>query len=143
MDDSFDAVFEASFERVTPRGAYNPDFIEGFYRRFLGSSDDVARRFARTDIARQKTMLHDSLETLVEFSRNHRLTAQLTRLARVHSRGEHDIPPALYDSWLDALMATVADFDPQFSQDVEIAWRLTLAPGIAYLKFGYAYPPSP
>jgi hypothetical protein len=141
MEYNFDQIFESSYGRVMQRGAYNPEFIDGFYRRFL-ASEDVARRFARTDMARQKTMLHDSLQTLVQFSRSRRLTPQLARLARVHSRGEQDIPPGLYERWLDSLMETVAEFDPQFDQTVELCWRLTLAPGISYLQFGYEHPPA-
>lgn len=142
MEHHYDQQFEASYARVMREGAYNPAFVGRFYERFLGSSEEVAGRFARTDMARQKTMLHDSLLTLVQFSRSRRLTPQLARLARIHSRGEQDIPPQLYEDWLDSLMATVAEFDPQFDQQTELAWRLTLAPGISYLQFSYERPPT-
>ena len=141
MEQNFDALFEASYARVMQQGAYRPEFIGRFYELFLDSSEEVARRFARTDMSRQKTMLHDSLQTLVQFSRQRLLTDELARLARVHSRGEQDIPPTLYNRWLDSLLRTVQEFDTQFNQDIEIAWRLTLAPGISYLQFCYEKPP--
>lgn len=141
MEHNFDQLFESSYGRIMQRGAYNPAFIERFYARFIDSSEEVARRFARTDMARQKTMLHDSLQVLTQFSRRRRLTPELARLGRIHSRGEQDIPPSLYESWLDSLMGTVAEFDPQYDRDVELAWRLTLAPGISYLQFCYEHPP--
>jgi len=142
MEHNFDQLFEASYGRVVQDGAYNPEFIGRFYDLFFASSEQVERRFARTDMSRQKTMLHDSLHTMVQFSRTRRLTDALARLARIHSRGEQDIPPALYDRWLDSLMQTVREFDPQFDQNTELAWRLTLAPGISYLRFGYEHPPA-
>ena len=64
----------------------------------------------------------------------------MARLAQVHSRAGNDIAPDLYDCWLDCLVSTVGDFDPQFTPEVELAWRLTLAPGIACLRFGYDQP---
>lgn len=141
LEQNFDELFEASYARVMNQGAYRPEFIGRFYELFLDSAEEVARRFARTDMSRQKTMLHDSLLTLVQFSRERKLTDELARLARVHSRGEQDIPPALYDRWLESLLTTVKEFDGQFDQSTEIAWRLTLAPGISYLQCCYEQPP--
>jgi hemoglobin-like flavoprotein len=140
MTDSFDDVFDASFRRVLGEGAYNPAFTDSFYRHFLGSSDEVAARFANTDMGQQKTMLHDSLLLLVEFNRSRRLSQQMSRLAEVHSQRGQDIPAPLYELWLDALIATVRERDSEFDEQVELAWRLTLAPGIAYLTFGYDHP---
>ena len=48
-----------------------------------------------------------------------------------------NIGPHLYDLWLSALVSTVAEYDDQFSQQVEEAWRHVLAPGIEYLKSKY------
>ena len=135
-----DAVFADSFTRIMGQGAYNRDFIARFYDHFLASSPTVAMRFASTDMSRQRTMLHDSFTTLIDFSRHRRLTPQLERLAAVHGPRGNDIPPALYDLWLDSLMQTAAEFDTAWNRQVELAWRFTLAPGIAYLKFAGAHP---
>lgn len=140
MMDAFDKVFEESYRRVMGDGAYNPDFIARFYEGFLASSDEIAKRFAATNMSRQKTMLHDSLSTLVDFSGHKRLSPQMRRLAGVHGPHAADIPPLLYSLWLDSLMETVSLFDPRYSKDVELAWRLTLAPGISYLQFSYEHP---
>jgi hemoglobin-like flavoprotein len=137
QQESFDDLFAASYGRVMKDGAYNPQFIGRFYERFLASSADVAARFAGTDMSRQKTMLHDSLQSLIDFNQRRTLSPAMSRLARVHSRAGQDIPPRLYEDWMASLLATVAEFDPQYSDAVELAWRLTLAPGIVYLAFGY------
>lgn len=137
MTTNFDETFDASFRRVLGEGAYHPGFTARFYEHFLSASDEVAGRFSGTDMSRQKTMLHDSLLSLVDFNRSRRLTEQMARLSRVHSRSGQDIPAHLYTLWLDALLATVREFDPEFSDTVDVAWRLSLAPGIAYLQFGY------
>lgn len=137
MIDSYDEIFAASFRRVLGEGAYNPTFTDRFYAHFLATSDEIARRFAHTHMGQQKTMLHDSLLLLVDFNHNRRLSPQMAKLAQVHSRERQDIPEELYALWLEALMTTVKELDSDFSDRVELAWRLTLAPGIAYLQFGY------
>lgn len=140
--EEFDAVFSSSYARVVGQGAYNPAFVSRFYELFLASSPEVAGRFENTDMSRQKTMLHDSFTTLVEFNRQRRLSTQMAHLAAVHGPNASDIRPALYDLWLESLIQTVAEFDPDFDRDVELAWRLTLAPGISYLQFAYNNPSS-
>ena len=135
----FDTVFQESYARVMGEGAYNPQFIEHFYEVFLDSSPEIAIRFARTDMSRQKTMLHDSFTTLVNFNRQRRITPQMRHLGAVHGPGASDVPPELYALWLDSLLATVAETDPDFTNEVELAWRLTLAPGIAYLQHAYVH----
>lgn len=138
--DNLDQAFSDSYARVMGQGAYNRDFIARFYDLFLASSPQIARHFAATDMSRQRTMLHDSFNTLINFNRHRRLTAQLAHLGAVHGPGASNIAPVLYDLWLDSLMRTVAEFDPAWEHRVELAWRLALAPGIAYLKFAHGNP---
>ena len=45
--------------------------------------------------------------------------------------------PELYEAWLDSLIATARESDPDFDDELELAWRVVLAPGIAYMKFRY------
>ncbi len=57
----------------------------------------------------------------------------LRRVAERHSRADLDIDPSLYPAFVDSLIETSKEFDPQFTADVERAWREALAPGIAYM----------
>ena len=139
MED-YNQLFAESYARVMGQGAYNPDFIGRFYDLFVGSSETVADKFANTDMLLQKTMLHDSFTTLLDFNAHRKPTDYMQRLAQVHGRSGNDIPPDLYELWLESLIAVVETFDEEFSRDVELAWRLTLAPGITYLKFAYEHP---
>jgi len=138
----YDQAFHDSFARIMGDGAYNPEFIGRFYALFLDSSPEIAERFAGTDMSRQKTMLHDSFTTLMDFNEHRRITPQMQRLALVHGPGRSDVPPELYALWLESLMTTVSEFDPAYDSDVELAWRLTFAPGIAYLQHTYKHPPG-
>ena len=112
-------------------------FFEDFYRRFLASGE-VRAHFRDTDMAQQRQMLRRSLQHVLAFSVTMTATDFLVNLAKRHGRGDLDISPALYDTWLEALIATVRSHDPEFNRDVETAWRVVLAPSIAFMRSYYA-----
>jgi hypothetical protein len=56
-------------------------------------------------------------------------------VAMRHSSKERDIAPELYEEWLESLVETVREFDLEFTDEVELSWRVVLSPGIAYMKF--------
>lgn len=136
---NYESIFRNSYSRALGNTSYNADFIGEFYRHFLSSSAEVADLFANTDMSAQKTMLHDSLEYMLDFYATKKLSPQLEHLARVHGKSQHNVPLHLYDLWLDSLMMSLKKCDDQFNSDVELAWRLVLAPGITYLKFMYKH----
>ena len=132
---NYDTVFGDSYRRALGNHSYNADFISHFYRCFFDQSEQIRNMFANTDMSAQKTMLHDSLEHLLEFYTTRKLTPQMQHLARVHGRKGRNVPANLYDLWLDSLMDAVKKFDPQFDDEIELAWRLVLIPGITFIKF--------
>lgn len=85
----------------------------------------------------QKEMLRQSLACLLELFVTKNIPSRLTAIAEKHDRRHADVPPRLYDSWLTCLLETVREFDPEFDDTVELAWRLVCAPGIAYMAFKY------
>jgi len=125
--------FENSYARALGGDRYNDAFISRFYEVFMASSEAVARSFQHTDMSVQKTMLHDSLQVVLDYHRTGKVSQQLQRLAQVHSRAGQDIVAALYDNWLDSLVMTVSEFDPEYDQTVERAWREAFVPGIQYM----------
>lgn len=132
-----DDIFEGSFKRAIGNDSFNYDFITRFYNIFLDSSDDVAEMFSHTNMSVQKTMLHDSLQMMVEFYRSGEANDNMRRVAEVHSRAQHDIPSNLYDVWLDSLLQALSEFDPEFGPRVAEAWREVLGPGIEYMRGMY------
>ena len=134
MQDYVD-VFNASYQRAIGNSSYNRDFIGRFYDVFLSKSDRIAEHFKHVDMSTQKTMLHDSLNYMVDFFVSRRTNDYMNRIARTHSSREHDIEDNMYDTWIDSLVEALREFDPEFNDEVELAWRLVLAPGITYMKF--------
>lgn len=134
---NFEHLFDASYERVMRARPEAPSFLRAFYDRFIGASPEVREKFRHTDMARQIGMLEKSLHYVAYLFSTPELYSHLERTAKLHDRRERDIPPHLYDLWLETLIQTVREYDPEFDDNVELAWRLSLARGIAYMKFMY------
>ncbi len=129
------AIFEASLARCEAR----KDFFDVFYDRFLGASEEVREKFARTDFARQKELLRVSLHHLLLVARDPKQGPDpyLEDVARRHGAGHLEIGAHLYDVWLDSLLATVRECDPECYPEVENAWEDVMMIGIHYLCANY------
>lgn len=111
------------------------DFFEGFYQRFLASSQAVRDQFRNTDMAHQQRMLKKSFFSLVAFHASGSVDMVLERIAARHGAEGLNIPPDMYDLWLECLIDTIREYDPEVTADVELAWRLVVIEGITYMKF--------
>jgi len=113
-------------------------FPEGFYTHFFARCADAQPMFARTDFHRQVKLLRHAIGTLLIFPRHEKREPNLlTRIAERHGRGDLAVDPSLYPRFVDALIDTVREHDPQFGPAVERAWRATVAPGVAYMQSKY------
>ena len=133
----YDRVYRDSFLRVLSSEIDGQGFFDTFYRHFLDSSAEAREKFANTDFSMQKKMLRQSLGYMERFSQYKQADDEILKLATRHSKAELDVSPALYDVWLSSLVSAVAIHDPDYDQDVEIAWRMQLAAGIEYMKLKY------
>lgn len=126
-------VFRGSFARAVGDTSYNDEFIQRFYEIFMAKSPEIAQLFKNTNMAVQKTMLHDSLHYLLNYYDSGVPNVPLNHIREIHGEGGLNIPDRLYELWLDSLIEAVKDKDPQFNRDVEQAWRRVMAPGIEYM----------
>jgi len=128
-------VFDDSLRRCNAR----EDFLDLFYETFLTSSPMVREKFARTDFVHQKRALRASLHMMLLAAENEGSGPEryLKDLARQHSKGALDIGAELYDLWLDSLIKTVQECDPQFSPEIEAAWEEVMMIGVRYMLGHY------
>ncbi len=131
MDEATLDTFSKSLERC----AAQPGFLDRFYRSFLASSPKVSEKFAHTNFDTQKRALHGSFQLMLRAAREegHGPPTFLDELAHRHGSGQLAIGSEFYDLWLDSLLATVRDCDPDHSPDVAKAWELVMGIGISYL----------
>lgn len=98
----------------------------------------MAEKFATTDFARQKEALRLSLRMMAMASvGGDAADLYLEYIARHHDRHHLNIEPEYYDLWLEALVDTVRECDPEFDATVEQAWRSVLRYGIDYMISHY------
>jgi hemoglobin-like flavoprotein len=129
-------AFRASLNRCLAR----PEFLRHFYELFVESSPEVREKFKDTDFPRQTRVLADSLYMMAvaaQLEHDAAAWAEMDRLASRHDRTGLDIRPGLYDLWLDCLLRAVSRHDREYSREIELAWRETLAVGIEYLRSRY------
>jgi len=124
------AICHGSLKRCTDGG----EFIDTFYKTFMGSSDQVRAKFATTDFERQMRALEMSLRMMLMSAQgDDAADVYLEYIAERHDRRHLNIEPALYATWLDSLIDAVRASDPEFSAKVESAWRMAMQPGIEYM----------
>jgi hemoglobin-like flavoprotein len=138
----------SAFYESLDRCLLAPGFLKRFYEIFLASSPEVQQKFQHVDMTRQRQVLHQSLKlTLMSAYGTPESTRGLSGLAETHSRQARDIPPHLYNLWLEALVASASEHDPHFTPELGLAWRDMLSPTIRFLTDRYddpnASPPSP
>ncbi len=114
----------------------SPDFLHRFYEHLLASDPAVPPMFASTELDRQAKLLKHALGLLLSYGRKSD-DLLLARLAAKHSRKGIDVPPPMYSLFMDSLITTVREFDPECDAEVEDAWREALRPGIEFMQSKY------
>lgn len=124
----------ASYERASAK----PEFYASFYANFFKGCPDARPRFAKTNFERQHKLLHHAIGMLLIYPKHQADEPNLlSRLARRHGRKDLDIPAAMYPPFVDALVTTLRQCDPSFSDQLEKGWRDILAVGIGYMQSKY------
>jgi hemoglobin-like flavoprotein len=135
MDKEILDAFDKSLERCTSRSG----FLDRFYEKFLASSPKVREKFAKTDFVHQKRALKASLHTILLAAEDPEKgpARYLGAIAEQHGAQDLDIGAELYDLWLDSLLETVEESDPEYSPTVRKAWEEVTMVGIHYLCVRY------
>jgi hemoglobin-like flavoprotein len=130
----FEETFNDSYERIL--GLHNDGdvFIDKFYGRFTSSSPEVKEKFKNTNMENQKKMLKQSLFQMMTFYTTKRDSDYMRDIASIHGKKGRDIPPELYELWLESLLETVKEMDPKYDREVGLAWKMILSMGITYMK---------
>ena len=135
MDERTLQIYEDSLRRCNARKG----FLDRFYLKFMAASPLVRKKFEKTDFVRQKRALRASLHAmgLAAGDRDGGPDRYLKDLAISHSRAHHDVGAALYDFWLDALLSTVREWDPQYDDEIGRAWEEVMTIGVRYMLSRY------
>ncbi|MCG6926046.1 MAG: globin [Acidobacteria bacterium] len=135
MDKAVLEMFDGSLGRCTSQSR----FLDLFYAKFLASSPKVREKFKDTDFVRQKRALKASLHMILLAAGDESGDpgTYLSDVAEKHNAKHLDVGAELYDLWLDSLLETVEECDPEYSAEVRQAWEEVMMVGIHYLTVRY------
>lgn len=124
------------FMRSLDRASLDPQFLDVFYRGFMGQSPEIRELFRDSDMDALKHKLRATLHLTTMVAEAAPGTAMyLEHLGRVHLR--LNIGIELYEVWLDSLLAAVEQCDPEFDKEIAGLWRRYLSKTIEILKSQY------
>ncbi len=132
--EEYQALFDKSFQLLTSNETTRKAFFIRFYKNFIMASSEVEEKFSQTDMSKQNSMLYFSFMNMLEYSITRQETPRLVEIANIHSKKHHNIPPHLYEHWLNALILTVNETFPDTTKSTIDAWIKTFQPGIEYMK---------
>ena len=121
---------------ISYQRAVSPD-SEGFFKRFyekLNKDPQIAALFSKIDMDRQIKMLMQSMTLVTSFAATMETSEEMNHIAKIHGKNKLNLPANMYDIWVDCLVDTVKEYDPEFNSQIETAWRVVMAPGIAHMK---------
>ena len=114
-------------------------FFQTFYRKFLASHPAINEMFKHTKFDKQITMLKNAISMAILFAEKEDDLARdvLSKIRRSHSRSRQNVKPEYYTLWLNSLVDTFNECDPQFSVQLEADWRELMQVTIDYIVEGY------
>lgn len=131
---SIETIFKHSLHNCEK----DENFLDRFYENFIATSPRVAEKFADTDFERQHEAMRLSLRMMAMASvGGDAADLYLEYIAKRHDRHHLNIEPELYEFWLEALIDTAREFDDEFNEEVEQAWRAVLRNGVDYMISRY------
>lgn len=115
--------FLASFSRCLKK----ENFLEVFYEKFISSNPEIKEKFRFVDFGRQTKMLANSIGvTISAIDGQQEGLAKLKELTVSHNRHHHDAKPEWYPLWIESLVETASETDPEWSEELETIWHSML-----------------
>jgi hemoglobin-like flavoprotein len=102
-----------------------------FYELLLDSDPRIKVLFSKTDFNKQTDLLIHGIIVLLEYADGKSMGKMaINRLGELHSRKRMNITPDMYPIWVNCLMKTVSEMDPEFTPELEDQWRKSLQKGL-------------
>ena len=129
------ALVRDSYLRVKDQ----PDFASDFYSNLFFLKPKLRDYFAKTDFEHQDKALMHGLSFLISFldQKDPHARQQVLRISRSHSKFNMNVHPHEYYYWIEALILTVKNHDPQWMQDLTYYWREVISYPIMFIVSQY------
>ncbi len=119
-------ILAEHFQESLAQVLANPDFCQGFYEHFFEAHPELQHFFVGRDLKQIQKKLQTTLKLLQAQEKSQPgIRHYLQMLGRMH---QHlGVTPADFLLWKEALLETVAQFDPAYSEQTQRAWEHALA----------------
>jgi hypothetical protein len=107
-------------------------FYDLFRFELIERSELIRRGFASYDHAAQRKILKKALLQMLNFSVSKKAGQYLVNLSLHHQ--ELSVNREMFDLFMDCFDAALVRFNPKLTALHQLAWRVTLAPGIELMK---------
>lgn len=121
-------IVEASHLRCRMGGTFATDF----YARFL-SYPEIAEKFSNADILKQAQLFDQGIRHVILFYHKPKFvtTEKISALGESHSK--MNIAPHLYDIFMESLLETVKEHDPDYDDNIRTAWVEVASHGLSVM----------
>jgi len=110
----------------------NPQFLRIFYEHLLDTSPAIKALFDESNMESHMEVVKISLMTMVSSAdSDESIEEYLKDIAQKHV--DMDIKPEFFKFWEISLMATIAECDPDYNEQIRRAWKTIISKGINYL----------
>ncbi len=125
-------------KRSLGRSLINGDVFTTFYDFFLRADPRIPQLFENTDWEEQKRLLRQGVNSVISFyDGSQTAKSTMDRIRYTHGRDRKNIPPDLYDFWVDSMVKAVKEHDDQFTPELEERWKEILTYGADFVRSGY------
>lgn len=113
-------------------------FFDHFYEIFLASDPEIEKMFSQVDFAKQQVAIKRGISMMIMYAENNDSMAEsvLKGIRKSHSTDKLYVTARHYKIWEDCLIASLKDFDTEFSDEVEANWRSLVQETVSYLLPG-------
>lgn len=130
--ENYHKLLNISYQRaISP----DPDlFFKHYNDKFINADPQIAVLFSNTGMEQRAKILMESMTHIISFVTSNEASEEINRIAISHGKDDLNITTEFYDIWLECLIDTVRELDPEFNSQVEKAWRAIMSPGLEYMK---------
>lgn len=123
-----------SFNRVKE----DKQFIVRFYQHLFKVRPETEAYFSNVDFEKQKTLIIRGIEfALKSIQGDEESKTQMIRISKTHAKNNMDISPHLYYYWIEALVYTLKNSDPDWYDDLEYYWTEVITRPVSFMISQY------
>lgn len=114
------------------------DFIIRFLETLAALNQEIAPYIEKTPLDRIMLLLRQGVNCIIMYAEEKFAGEFCLEEVRIsHSRKHMGIKPEYYESWIQALLLTLQELDPEYNEELGNLWNSVARKGIEYIEKGF------